>query len=361
MSDEHAARLTQLRARMEERGLDGLVVSAPSNVFYLSGFRGSSGALLVAPERALLLSDFRYRLQAQEQSPSFEFIEIERRLFAGVAGAASQRGLHRLGYDAAHSTCERLDELRSAADALELVAASGLVEELRIGKSRSEVDRVRAAAALADRALSHMASLLRPGARERDIALEGEFLMRREGAEAAAFDIIVASGPRSALPHAETTDRELQPEDVVVIDIGARVDGYCSDMTRTFAVESASPEMQEVYRLVYRAQRAGAAALRAGIACGEVDRTARAIIEEAGYGDAFGHGLGHGVGIDVHEAPRLGRGEETMLAGGHIVTVEPGVYIAEAGGVRLEDLLLVQADGAETLTGSSMEPEILIA
>jgi Xaa-Pro aminopeptidase len=360
MNDEHAARLTQLRARMEERGLDGLVVSAPGNVFYLSGFRGSSGALLITPEQVLLLSDFRYRLQAEAQSPSCEFVEVERQLFAGVGRAASERDVRRLAYDAAHLTCERLDELRDATDAVELMAAAGLVEELRVAKSRSEVERVRAAAALADRALSHMASLLRPGARERDIALEGEFLMRREGAEAAAFDVIVASGPRSALPHAETTDRELQPGDLVVIDIGARVDGYCSDMTRTFAVKSASPRTQEVYRLVYRAQRAGAAALRAGIACEEVDAAARAIVEEAGYGEAFGHGLGHGVGIDVHEAPRLGRGEKDTLAAGYIVTVEPGVYIPEAGGVRLEDLLLVQADGVETLTGSSMEPEIPI-
>ncbi len=360
MSDEHAARLTRLRARVAERGLDGLVVSAPSNVFYLSGFRGSSGALLITPDQVLLLSDFRYRLQAEEQSPSCEFIEVERHLFAGVGKAASERDVSRLGYDPAHLTCERLDELRDAVDDLQLEAAAGLVEEFRVAKSPSEVERVRAAAALADRALSHMASLLRPGARERDIALEGEFLMRREGAEAAAFDLIVASGPRSALPHAETTDRVLQPGDLVVIDIGARVDGYCSDMTRTFAVKSASPQTQEVYRLVYRAQRAGAAALRAGIACGEVDAAARTIIEEAGYGDAFGHGLGHGVGIDVHEAPRLARGEKDSLAAGQIVTVEPGVYIAEDGGVRLEDLLLVLADGVETLTGSAMEPEVPI-
>ncbi|UCC68294.1 MAG: aminopeptidase P family protein [Armatimonadota bacterium] len=360
MTEEHADRVARLRTRMRESELDGLVVSAPSNVFYLSGFRGSSGALLITPEQAALVSDFRYRLQGREQAPAFEFVEVERHLYAGVGRAASQRGVRRLGYDAAHLSCEGADELSQAAPDLDLVAASSLVEHLRLVKSRCEVDWIRAAAALADRALAHIASLVRPGVREREIALEGEFLMRREGAEAAAFDVIVASGPRSALPHAETTARELQPGDLVVIDIGARVNGYCSDMTRTFAVKSTSPQAREVYDLVYRAQRAGAGALRGGIACGEVDAVARSIIEDAGYGEAFGHGLGHGVGIEVHEAPRLGRGEETELAPGHIVTIEPGVYLPELGGVRLEDLLAVGPDGAERLTGSAMEAEIPI-
>lgn len=360
MTEEHMARLAHLRTRMAERELDGLVVSALSNVFYLSGFRGSSGALLITPDQAVLLSDFRYRLQAEEQSSSFQFVEVERHLLAGVGKAGFERGLHRLGYDAGHLTCELLDELTQGAQDIELVAASGLVEELRMVKSRAEVDCVRGAVALADQALAHMASLLRPGARERDIALEGEFLMRRDGAEAAAFDVIVASGPRSALPHAETTARELQSGDIVVIDIGARVNGYCSDMTRTFAVESASPRARELYRLVYRAHREGVAALRGGIACKEVDSAARSIIEEAGYGEAFGHGLGHGVGIDVHEAPRLARREETEVAPGHVVTIEPAVYIAGLGGVRLEDLLLVRPDGPETLTGSPLEPEMPI-
>ncbi len=358
MTRERAQRIARLRTCMRKSELDGLVVSAPSNIFYLSGFRGSSGALLITPDRATLVTDFRYRLQAQEQAPAFHFLEIEQHLFPALGSAASDLGVSRLGCDTTHLTCEQMEELSRAAPDRDLVPASGLIEGLRLVKSRSEVRRIRAAAALADLALAHIRSLLRPGARERDIALEGEFLMRREGAEAAAFDVIVASGPRSALPHAQTTARELQPGDLVVVDIGARADGYCSDMTRTFAVKTASSQAKEMYRLVHRAQRAGVSALSSGVPCGEVDSAARSIIQEAGYGETFGHGLGHGVGIEVHEAPRLRRGEETELAPGHVVTVEPAVYRPDLGGVRLEDLLVVRSDGSETLTGSSMEPEI---
>lgn len=360
MTQEHTARLPRLRARMQETDLDGLVVSSPSNMFYLTGFRGSSGAALITSDRQILFSDSRYRLQARQQAPDFHFVEIERHLLAGLGKAAAEAGIRRLGFNPAHLTCERRDELAQAVPDTDLTPAPGLVEGLRAIKSPEETGRIRAAVAFADHALSHMISHLRPGARERDIALAGEFLMRQQGAEAAAFDLVVASGPNSSLPHAEVGDRELQPGDIVVIDIGARADGYCSDITRTFAVESASPEAHETYRLVYRAQRAGAAALRSGASCGQVDSVARSIVEQAGRGEAFGHGLGHGVGIEVHEAPRLGRDEETELAAGHVVTVEPGVYLDDAFGVRLEDLLLVGADGTETLTGSPMEPEIPI-
>ncbi len=225
-------------------------------------------------------------------------------------------------------------------------------------KSPAEVECIGAAAALADLALAHMITLLRPGTTERAAALEGEFLMRREGAEAAAFDVIVASGPRSALPHAQTTDRELRAGDLVVIDIGAKVRGYCSDMTRTFAVRSASSQARDIYGIVYGAQQASAAAVRPGAVCRDVDSIARSLIEESGHGDDFGHGLGHGVGIDVHEAPRLREDEEAELAAGNVVTVEPGIYLDDVGGVRLEDLLAVSAEGAERLTGSPMPPEL---
>jgi len=360
MRERYRDRLAKLRGRMREAEVEGLVVSTPANVFYLSGFRGSSGVLLVGSDRAVLLSDFRYRLQAREQALDFEFLEVESASggLAAVGRAASEAGIARVGYDAAHLSCNQKDELARGACAAELVPASGMVEELRSVKSQEEVELIRAAAALADCGLSRIVSLLKPGAREREIALEGEFLMRREGAEAAAFDFIVASGPRSALPHAETSDRELQAGDLVVIDIGARAEGYCSDMTRTFAIKTASTEAEGIYSIVYRAQRAGVAAVRAGVRCGEVDSAARKIIEEAGYGEAFGHGLGHGVGIEVHEAPRLGRGEERELACGNVVTVEPGIYLEQVGGVRLEDLLVVGADGAERLTDSDLPPEL---
>lgn len=355
---EHSLRLDLLRHRLREEALDGLLVSAPSNVFYLTGFRGSSGALLITPNRQVLFSDFRYRLQAREQAPEFEFVEVERKLIGGVGEEAARNGAKRLGFDPAHLTCELRDQLHEAAEGVELVPKAGTVEALRAVKSAEEIERIAQAAALADRALGRMIELLRPGGTERQIALEGEFLMRREGAEAAAFDIIVASGPRSALPHAETTDRALEAGDLVLIDIGARVAGYCSDMTRTFAVKHAPDRASQVYGIVYQAQRTAAAQIRPGAICGELHATARQVIEQAGYGGDFGHGLGHGVGIEVHERPRLGKGEETQLVPGSVVTVEPGVYLDGFGGVRLEDLMVVTEDGARTLTGSPISPEL---
>jgi Xaa-Pro aminopeptidase len=359
VSAEHQQRLGRLRARLAEADLDGLVVSTPSNIFYLSGFTGSSGALLVSRDRAALLSDFRYRLQAREQATDCEFVEIPRKLYFNLGALAKTWELRRVGFEGGHLTCEAKEQLAQGAEGVELTPASP-VEELRVVKSAAEVACIRAAAHLADDALAAMVRLLRPGVTEREVALEGEFHMRRAGAEAAAFDLIVAFGPHSALPHAETTERRLQPGDLVVIDIGARVAGYCSDMTRTFASVEASPQAAEIYSICYRAQRAAAAAVKPGAACGEVDAVARTMIEAAGYGDAFGHGLGHGVGIDVHEGPRLAREIETKLQAGSVVTVEPGIYLADIGGVRLEDLVLVGEDGAETLTGSPMAEELPI-
>ncbi len=355
---EEAQRLECLRSRLHHEALDGLVVSAPGNIFYLSRFRGSSGVLLITAERAILFSDFRYRLQAREQAPTFEFIEVPRKLIAAVRAEATAADVNRLGYDQAHLTCEQRDQLAESAEEVEIVPSAGIVEDLRAVKSPDEIRRIAAAAALADHALAHMASLLCPGITEREIALEGEFLMRREGAEAAAFDIIVASGPRSALPHAETTDRALEPGDLVVIDMGARVIGYCSDITRTFALAPAADKAKEIYAIVYRAQRAAVEQVRAGAVCGEIDAIARSLIEQVGYGECFGHGLGHGVGVEVHERPRLAKGEETHLVAGNVVTVEPGIYLDGFGGVRLEDLIAVTVDGGQMLTGSVMPEEL---
>jgi Xaa-Pro aminopeptidase len=359
MSDQET-RLSRLREKMRAAGVDGLAVSSPSNVFYLSGFRGSSGALLITEERALLFSDFRYRLQAKEQAPEAEFVEVPRQPMARLGETAVEEGVKRLGYDPDHLTCALKEQLAEGGGAAEVTAAVGWVEELRTVKSAEEMDLIRAAATLADETMTFMKGLLEPGATERDVALEGEFFMRREGAEAAPFDIIVASGPRSALPHAETTDRELRCGDLVVIDLGAQIGGYCSDITRTFAVGDASEKMRKVYRVVYAAQRAALAGLRAGAVCGDLDGIARGMIEDAGYGDHFGHGLGHGVGINVHEAPRVGKAEKAVLAAGTVVTVEPGVYLEGEGGVRLEDLVLVCDAGPEVLTGSIMPPELSV-
>lgn len=357
MGLEHRTRLEALRAGLTE-GIDALLVSTPSNVFYLSGFRGSAGVALVTREQALLYSDFRYRLQAEEQAPDLEFVEVERGLLKGAGAHIRSLELGAVGYESAHLTCQGLLQFGEAALGVELAPMEGAVEQLRLVKSPEEVAHMRTAALLADQAMAQIVSLLRPGAKEREVALEGEFLMRWRGAEAAAFALIVASGPNGARPHAEPTERALKPGDLVVVDIGARVHGYCSDVTRTFAIAEASEQGREIYGVVYRAQRAAAGQVRAGASCGELDALAREIITEAGYGEHFGHGLGHGVGIEVHEAPRLARDAEHELSAGNVVTVEPGVYLQGVGGVRLEDMVLVTEDGADTFTGYPMAEEL---
>ena len=359
MSDAHQSRLEALRAGMSE-GVDALLVSTPSNIYYLSGFHGSAGMIVVTRARARLCSDFRYRLQACKQAPDYEFVEVERGLLKGVGEYVGTLGVTRLGYEPTQMTCQARDQLAAATASVELLPVEGAVEQLRAVKSAEEIAPMREAARLADQAVAHMVSLMQPGAKEREIALEGEFLMRWRGAEAAAFSVIVASGPNGALPHAEPTDRELQLGDLVVVDIGARVNGYCSDMTRTFCVGEVLEQGREIYDVVYRAQRAVLAQVCAGAVCGELDAVARTLITEAGYGENFGHSLGHGVGIDVHEGPRLAKDVETKLAAGNVVTVEPGIYLAGYGGVRLEDMVVVTADDAEVLTEYPMAAEVPI-
>jgi len=359
MSDAHRSRLEALRARLDP-GLEALLVSNPSNIFYLSGFTGSAGLLLVGRAGATLYSDFRYRLQAAEQAPAVEFVEVERGLVKGAGEKLAQSGLARVGYDQAHLTCQSRETLSEAASGVAWLEAAGVVEELRLVKSGEEIERMRRAAELADRALAHLVTVMKPGAKERDLALEAEFLMRRAGAEAAAFKVIVGSGPHGALPHAEVTERELQAGDLVVLDLGARLEGYCSDVTRTFAVGEACRQARDIYALVYRAQRAALAAVRAGAVGREVDAVARTLIAEAGYGEAFGHGLGHGVGIEVHEGPRLAREVDAVLAAGNVVTVEPGIYLEGFGGVRLEDMVAVTEDGSVTLTSYPMAADVPI-
>ncbi len=353
----YARRMEALRATLAD-GPEALLVSAPSNIFYLSGFTGSAGMLLISRTHARLFSDFRYRLQASEQAPDYPFVEVSRGLVKGVGEKLATLGLPHVGFDSAHLTCQIRETLEESAPEVAWVPCPGRVEALRMVKSAEEIARMRRAAELADRALAHMAPLLRPGVTEREVAMEGEFFMRRAGAEAVAFKFIVGSGPHGALPHAEVTDRAFQPGDLVVVDMGARAEGYCSDMTRTFAIAEASDRAREIYSLVYRAQRLALGQVRAGAGCGALDALARTLITEAGYGDNFGHGLGHGVGIDVHEAPRLARDVETTLAAGHVVTVEPGIYLEGFGGVRLEDMGAVGEEGGEVLTQYPMAPEL---
>ena len=337
----------RLAALVGERELDSLLVTNLVNVRYLTGFTGTNGACVVTPERRLFLTDFRYVAQAEEQVRGFERLPAGRELATDLV--EHLRG--RAGFDDAHVTVRTHGKLaEKVGEDVELVPAGGLVEDLRECKDEGELEVMRAAASLATAALERTLEAGLVGRTEREVALALEAAMRDLGAEGPSFPSIVAAGAHGALPHAEPRHFEIPPGTLVVIDWGARVDGYCSDCTRTVATGPLGAEADGIYELVRRAQEEALAAVRAGAEKRAVDGVARTIIEEAGHGEHFGHGLGHGVGLEVHEGPRLTKQAEGELAAGNVVSVEPGVYVPGEVGVRIEDLVVVTPEGTEVLT-----------
>jgi Xaa-Pro aminopeptidase len=343
------SRADRLAERIAARGLDALVVTYLPNVRYLTGFTGSNGVCVVGREQRDFVTDFRYVEQVEREVEGFDRIQGQQDLLGDVA----ERLKGRVGFDDQHMTVRahgRLGEL--VGEGVELVPAGGVVEELRAVKSPDEIARIRAAAALADGILEYVRERGLVGRTEREVAVDLEREMRERGAEGPSFSSIVAAGPNGALPHATPGPTEIARGQLVVVDLGCQLDGYCSDCTRTFATGDLDDKALEVYELVERAQLEALGAIRAGAGCREVDAVARSIIDSAGYGERFGHGLGHGVGLEVHEAPRLSRlaPEEARLETGNVVTVEPGVYLPGEFGVRIEDLVTVTDNGCEILS-----------
>lgn len=349
-----SSRIERLRARMSKDGLSTLLVTKPEHVYYLSGFSGSSGVLLVDDARVLLLSDFRYVLQAAEEAAECEFVCADCDLFDFLRGIFSDFALREIGVEAAHLSLQEYQQLGSGDSTVSytLRPTTGIIEDLRRVKEPDELARIREAVRLTDGAYGHLLKHVHPGVAERDLALEAEWYMRRHGADGLAFDIIVAAGVRSALPHAQPGDRPLQVGDLVVVDMGARFHRYCADMTRTFAVGKTTPVGEELYRICLQAQLEGVARITAGMTGREADDTVRSVITQAGYGEYFGHGTGHGVGLEIHESPRLGRHADDTLPVGAVVTVEPGIYLPEIGGVRIEDLGVLTPQGYEVFTAT---------
>jgi Xaa-Pro aminopeptidase len=362
-------RVSRLATYLDEQEIDALLVEAPVDLRYLTGFTGSHGLALVIGQTAAgrlgphrFLTDFRYSTQSAQQVPEAfereivtgELLDALAALLAGTAG--------RLGFDASHLTVKehrRLLELLP--QEWRLIACTGAVQRLRATKDATEIASMRAAAELADEALRGLLEEGIVGRSERDVAIELELRMRRLGAEAPSFPSIVAAGAGGALPHAEPRAVEIPRDVLVTVDWGALYEGYCSDCTRTYATgEGISTEEREVYELVLSAQQQGLAAVRSGPTGSEVDAVARQVIEQAGHGDHFGHGLGHGVGMEIHEGPRLSRtaGEEPLQAG-NVVTVEPGIYIPGRLGVRIEDLVVVGDDAHEVLTSLPKELTVI--
>jgi Xaa-Pro aminopeptidase len=353
-------RLETLRSRITDAGVDALLVSQPANVAYITGFEGVFDAedahvAVVSQELSRLYTDSRYFDKASGAATGgpWDVRAAAQNLYATVCDELKDQGISLLAVESSvpHGRFTFVSERWGG----NVSALDGCVEKIRRIKETEEIERIAAAQKLTDRAFDHIVGFVRPGITEHELALELEFFMRREGSDGVAFPSIVASGPNSAFPHATVTSRVLQQGDLLKLDFGARVDGYCADMTRTVVLGHADEQQRAVYQAVLEANLAGIAAIAPGVPGRNVDRVARAVIEGRGFGERFGHGLGHGVGMQVHELPNMGPRASESLPEHSVVTVEPGIYIPGFGGVRIEDLVVVEQSGARVLTGSPKE------
>jgi Xaa-Pro aminopeptidase len=359
-------RISRVRAELEKRELDALLVSQPENRRYLSGFTGSAGFLLISLREAFLLSDFRYMTQGPQQAPDYEFIRTERNFpKQGLKAVLERLSGSRIGFEAGDMTVAGhtawLEGIREAGLRIELVPTEGLVEDLRAVKDEEELAIIAEAVRIVDDAWARLTARLKPGMTEKDVAWKLEQLIREEGAESLSFPTIIASGPNAAKPHHGVSDREIRSGEPIVCDFGAKYEGYCSDITRTVCLGQPDGRFTEIYELVLKAQLTAEREILPGIAASRGDQYARDVIAEAGYGDQFGHGLGHGIGLQVHEAPAMGPTGTLMLAPSMTVTVEPGVYLPDWGGVRIEDLCFVREHGLEVVNRASKDPRIEVS
>jgi Xaa-Pro aminopeptidase len=353
-------RLKQLRTKLEGE-LDAMIVTQPENRRYLSGYTGSDGSLFLTEKDALLVTDFRFTEQASREAPGFEIVDSLPQL-AGkeLSRLAEKAGAKRVGFESHHVTFARHEKWAQAVGEIELVPVQGWVESLREVKDEGELDLIRRAAAIGDAAMLHVRQIIRPGMTEREVASEIETYMRTHGAESVAFDTIVGSGPNGAMAHATVTDRAIQEGEPIVIDLGARVEGYNSDMTRTLILGEPDKWFQDIYYLVLDAQMKALTGIKPGMSGREADALARDVIEAGGYGKHFGHGLGHSVGLAVHEDPRASRISKAVLQPDNTLTVEPGVYVTGWGGVRIEDLVVITEKGVEILSKAGKGPVVAL-
>lgn len=355
MSSVYRKRLQAIRERLRDEALDAMIIQSPINRRYMSGFTGSAGTLVISQHHTWLLVDFRYVEQAKAQVDTIQVERVDKPL-EDLGRLLADHQLHRVAFEAGHLTVHEHQRLAEVVNQVRWEPRVDWIETLRGVKDDEEVAAIQKAVDVADAAFEHIVDFLRPGVTEREVALELEFFMRRKGAESLAFPSIVASGPNGALPHAVPSDRRIERGDLVTLDFGCVVDGYCSDITRTVAIGDPDAKSRDLYALVLRAQLAAMEAIQPGVEAREVDRVARDIISEAGYGDYFGHGLGHGLGMNVHEEfPRLSPRGEVVLQPGMVSSVEPGIYIPGWGGIRIEDLVVVTETGCRILTQSSKE------
>ena len=345
----YSRRRQEVQGRLEDEGTSAFLVSGPHNVLYLSGFTGGDSWLFLAGERAVLLTDFRYREQAESEAPDLEVAIRNNETLTDLVARLLPDGA-RLAFEAVHLSYAGYGRLAGKVNADRLHKTEGRVEELRAVKSAEEIERIRRAVVVAEESFQETRTHIRPGMTEKELADELVYRMRRCGAEEESFPVIVAAGERASLPHAQSTDRPVRCGEGLLVDWGATVDSYNSDLTRVLFVGNIPGLLRTIYRVVLAAQQEAYEACRSGALLGEVDEAARGFITEAGYGEAFGHALGHGVGLEVHERPTLRHGADEPACVGMVHTIEPGIYLPGVGGIRLEDDVLITKTGCEVLT-----------
>ncbi|MDD2581974.1 MAG: Xaa-Pro peptidase family protein [Desulfuromonadaceae bacterium] len=344
-------RRSSLKVFFEDHSLDAVLFTDLRNIRYLCGFSGTEGALLVSPDNAWFLCDSRYTMQAAEEVQAAEVMECAAIRLDTVAALAQEYDLHRIGFEAAHTTVSAYKRMSEKLIGIELVELGAILDEIRICKDRTEIDQLTSVASLSSQALEAVLVNIKPGVREVDFALALEIEMRRRGADGKAFDFIVASGERGAMPHGRASDKIIQSGEMITIDFGALKDGYHSDETVTVACGEPGIRAREIHGVVRAAHDLAINAVVPGISCRDLDEVARSYIRDKGYGDYFGHGLGHGVGLEIHEMPTLSPRSTAVLKEGMVVTIEPGIYISGFGGVRIEDTVVVTNGGCRILTG----------
>lgn len=349
-------RIEKLLQQMKTLNLDAILIGSETNRRYMSHFSGSSAMLYISQKSQVIITDFRYMEQVAVECKDFTSLnQGNLGLIGSALKLAKEEGAKRIGFESEHTSYSTYVTLIANKD-FEFVPTEGIIEEFRMVKEEEELSKLRQAEHIGDLAFEQIIPFIKAGLKtgvtENDIALELERMMRKMGASGTSFDSIVAAGPKSSLPHARPGNVALKSGDFVVMDFGCTYEGYCSDMTRTVVIGEASPKHIEIYETVLKAQLAALAMIKPGFKGSEVDKVARDIITEAGYGDCFGHGLGHSVGIDIHENPRFSPAEEKVITSGMVMTVEPGIYVPGFGGVRIEDMVVVTENGIENLTHS---------
>lgn len=351
-------RMDKLRALMQKEAIDGYLVTSPANLRYLTNFTGTAGLAVITLDKAFFLTDFRYTEQASEQVQAMTIIQHQGDVVSEIVKLVESEGISALGFEDAFLTYSEYSVFEEVIDA-ELAPASGLIESLREQKDDGEIAIIEKACAIADEGFDHVLKMIRPGMTEIEVANQLDFYMRSLGATGTSFDTIVASGLRSALPHGVASEKMIEQGDLITLDFGCVYQGYVSDITRTFAIGDPGQQLKDIYQIVLAAQQKVLEVAQAGVTGAQLDAVARDVITDAGYGEAFGHSTGHGIGMEIHEGPNISRSNDAPLKVGNVVTDEPGIYLAGLGGVRIEDDLVILAEGNRVLTQSPKELIIL--